>query len=473
MAKDGVKKGFFFYFGLFLLIILGVVSILFIVMMFMPKTSILGLQYFTNHSAIRVDATTDEAKTQINFDAPNFSSVVINSNFASVYVQKNNEFERNGIYFVNNSKGFVSSKKANNFEYKAIIEDGVLKISVTEEQAFLYFSKDVRIVFQISNETINPLSNKHLSINTSSGNVYIGGTYVAGHSHSLLLGGVEIETSKGSINFSTLAPNNYPYLYLKTRSGDINIGLPSLRADEALFIETTNGDISATKIESPNTISIASNRGKISISDINANVNFKVVDAYIQIANVIGNVDFAYSVGKFNAAVVKINRVDGDFNATDAKSTYFELGSVQGKAVIETGSGNIVIKKTIFTNWQLKTESGKIQAEINTDATNVNISTQKGRLEVTLPNNFSAITIENQSGITNLNIPNKGKYKITFKYYESGDDFKLEDFKFDNVNLNLDVEKTNPMLLEQGGSNQSTLTLKCNKQINFNWKQSA
>ena len=107
MAKDGVKKGFFFYFGLFLLIILGVVSILFIVMMFMPKTNILGLQYFTNHSAIRVDATTDEAKTQINFDAPNFSSVVINSNFASVYVQKNNEFERNGIYFVNNSKGFV------------------------------------------------------------------------------------------------------------------------------------------------------------------------------------------------------------------------------------------------------------------------------------------------------------------------------------------------------------------------------
>ena len=288
-----------------------------------------------------------------------------------------------------------------------------------------------------------------------------------------MLGGVENETSKGSINFSTLAPNNYPYFYLKTRSGDINIGLPSLRADEGFVIETTNGDISATKLESPNSILIASNRGKISISDINANVNFKVVDAYIQVANVIGNVDFAYSVGKFNAAVVKINRVDGDFNATDAKSTYFELGSVQGKAVIETGSGNIVIKKTIFSNWQLKTESGKIQAEINTDATNVNISTQKGRLEVTLPNNFSAITIENQSGVTNLNIPNKGKYKITFKYYKSGDDFKLEDFKFDNVNLNLDVEKTNPMRLEQGGSNQSTLTLKCNKRINFNWKQSA
>ena len=57
MAKeksDKVRKGFFFYFGFFLLILVAVVLIIFVVMMFMPGTSILGLEYFTGEGTNHV-----------------------------------------------------------------------------------------------------------------------------------------------------------------------------------------------------------------------------------------------------------------------------------------------------------------------------------------------------------------------------------------------------------------------------------
>ena len=57
-------------------------------MMFMPGTSILGLEYFTGEGTNHVLATTDESQTQINFDQPNFNSVEIDAGYASVSVRR-------------------------------------------------------------------------------------------------------------------------------------------------------------------------------------------------------------------------------------------------------------------------------------------------------------------------------------------------------------------------------------------------
>lgn len=472
MANDGVKKGFLFYFGLFLLIILGVASVLMIVMMFMPKTNILGIQYFTNSSAIRVDATTDESKTPINFDYPNFNSVVIVTNFANVTIQKNNEYDRNGIYFVNQSRGFVEAKKANDFEYKVELKDGVLNISLTEEKAFLYFSKEVEVVFQISNENINPLSNKDVSIYTQSGDVSIGGNFGGGQNHALRLGGLTVESGKGSIGISTYAPNDYPSFSLKTTSGDINIAHPSLRSTH-MDLETSSGDISATKLECPNSVNITSKKGKVSISEVSGSANFEIVDTYVKIATIQGTADFTRSAGKFNSADVNISLVTGNFVATEAANSDFNLGTIRGEARIETTSGNIAITGKVFTNWTLKTTTGSITANINANATLVKISTEKGKLTLTLPSAFSNVTIANKGGKTYLTLPNQGKYNLIFMYYESGDDFDLSTFDFSNVTLNKDVALANPMVIENGGTALSSLTLKCNDKIDFSWEGSA
>ena len=161
-GSDGsVKKGFFFYFGLFVLFIVAVMMVLFVVMMFMPGTSILGMQYFSSTQTIHITQTTDKNQTQINFNQPNFDSVEINAGYADVTIQKNNDYKQNGVYIVNNAKGFVTSADAVEFDYSAVIENGTLKISVTEPNGFLYFSKDVQIVLQISNESINRFNQNH------------------------------------------------------------------------------------------------------------------------------------------------------------------------------------------------------------------------------------------------------------------------------------------------------------------------
>lgn len=472
MAKDGVKRGFFFYLGLFLLILLGIASVLMIVMMFMPKTSILGIQYFTNSKAIRVDATTDEAETPINFDYPNFNSVVFVTDFADVTIQKNNEFERNGIYFVNKSRGFVSTKKANDFEYSVKLKDGVLTISLAEEKAFLYFSKEIEVVFQISNENVNPLADKNVSIYTNSGDVSIGGDYGAGQSHALRLGSLNIESGKGSINLSTYSPSDYPMLSLKTSSGDINVAYPSVSATH-MNIETTSGDISATKLGSSNGINITSKKGKVVVSEISGSVNFEIVNSYVKVATVQGTADFSASAGKFDSADVNIKLVTGNFIATEAANADFNLGTVRGTARIETESGDIVIDGKVFSNWILKTTTGSITANLNANATQVDISTEKGRLNITLPSAFSNVMIANKGGKTYLTLPKNGKYTITCKYYDSDDDFDLSTYDFDNINLNLDMPKLNPIVIENGSSAMSSLILKCNNIVDFAWEESA
>lgn len=472
MAKDGVKRGFFFYFGLFILILLGIASVLMLVMMFMPKTNILGIQYFTNSAAIRVDKTTDESQTAINFDYPNFSSVVINTNFADVTIQKNNEYERNGIYFVNRSRGFVTTKEANDFSYNVVIEDDVLKISLEEEKAFLYFSKEIEVVFQISNENISPLASKSVSICTSSGDVDIGGGYGAGQSHSLLLKDLNVETDKGSIYISNHGASNYSNLTLKTRSGDINIAHPSVKAG-VMSLETESGDISATKLESTNAINFTSNKGKISVSEINASANFQIVDTYVKVATIQGAADFTQSVGKFNSASVNIGLVTGNFNATEAANTDFNLGTVRGKAVIGTDTGRILIEGKVLSNWSLKTGSGRIEAEINQNANGVEISTEKGQLDIALPSAFSNIVIANNKGIANLTLVENAKYKIKFEYYDSNDEFDLATFDFKDINFNREVTKTNPLVIDAGGVSANSLNLKCSGKVNFNWTKSA
>lgn len=469
MAKDGVKRGFFFYLGLFLLILLGIASVLMLVMMFMPKTNILGIQYFTNSSVIRVDKTTDESKTSIDFDhGYNFSSVAITTDFAKVSVQKNNEFDRNGIYFVNRSRGFVSSKKANDFSYSVTIEDGILKISVEEEKAFLYFSKEVEVVFQIANETVNPLANKTVSVYTSSGDVNIGGGYAAGESHTILMNALVVETKSGNVNLSNYSTNNFSDISIKTRSGDISFSHPSIAATSSMWLETTSGDITATKLECP-IVYFTAKKGKITVSEISGSADFGIVDNYVKIGTITGSASFSRSAGKLDSADINIKLINGNLTATEAGNADFNIKTVRGKAQIETNSGNINVSDNVFSNWILKTNTGKISATINTNADGVLISTEKGFLSLTLHSGFSNIVIANKEGKTNLTLPEKGKYKITFKYYDSSDDFDLSKFNFKKVKINSDAELKNPFTINNGGSGESTLTLKCSGEVNFAW----
>lgn len=463
MAKDKVKNGFFLYFGLFLLIILAVVLIIFVVMLFMPGTSILGLEYFSNSNKILVTQTTDASKTEINFDSPNFSSVEINCSYANVYVQKNNELKRNAVYILNNSKGFVTSSNAKDFHYDVKIEGGVLKVSVSEQNAFLYFSKDIKIIFQIANENSNPLKNKSVKIKTTDGNVYVGGSVITGYSHDLDLSSLDIQTSGGSVFLSKHAPNSYNTLNVKTQSGDIIINDASISADNML-LDSASGNINVNEISSSNNINLNSEKGSITINKINGNVVSKCSNAYMQISDINGSIDFSPSSKSFASSVIKIGNVSGNFYATEARDTDFEISHIGNSAQIETSTGYIKIDDGIVSGSKIKTVSGEIDIKVASHASSVEVQSNKGNINLHLPEQFSSVTVANDVGQTYLYLPKDYGYTFYFSYFNTED---LEGFKFNNINLNLDIEKVNPLLVNSGGS---SLYVKCNKQVNFYWQ---
>lgn len=475
MAKDKVRKGFFFYFGFFLLIILAVVLIIFVVMMFMPGTSILGLEYFSNSaSSAPILKTTDESQTEIDFEyGRNFQSVEINATYANVEIRKNKEFSKNGIYILNNSKGFVTSKQASPFEYNVTIEDGVLKISVKEQSAFLYFSKDIKIIFQISNENVNPLSDKRVVIKNTDGTVDIGGPFNSGRSSALEIGSLEVDNKKGGILLTKLAPTAFEVLSLKTTSGDISLPSDTEVQATSLSIESGSGNISASTLKSANEVLLSSESGKITVGTIKGKMSARIKNAYMEIAKIDGDADFRPSADTFASSVVKLGEVRGNLRTPNAKGTRFEVGKVVQTVELETSTGDISITAPLTSGSKVKTNSGRIDASVGENASDVFVEAEKGTINLTLPKVFESATVANEKGVTNLSLVDSGAYNLTFTYF--GDEATVSDFKFDNVKLNKTLpewqELTNPLPINGGGN--GNLRLKCNKTINFSWRESA
>ena len=475
MAKDKVRKGFFFYFSFFILILIAAVLVIFVVMMFMPGTSILGLEYFTNSSQYRITNTTDESATAIDFKNPTFNAVEVNAGYAEVIVQNNNDFEQSGIYLINHSRGFVTSAKANDYTFSVTIEDGVLKINVSEQNAFLYFSKEVKVVLHVANNTeINPFNGKSIKITTTEGNVNIGGNVRNGYCHEIKVASLDVTSKLGNITISTLAPSSYDKLSLTTDSGDIKTGWEKLSAN-SMLLETGSGEININSITSANEITLNSTSGNISIGTVDGNLSSKFKDAYVTLGNVNGYWNFTPSEGVFSSSVIKVNSVGGDFIVKNGQNTKFEIGHIAGKAEIETSSGSVNIftenngvrdyTKGLTGYSIIKTSSGDINVNVATGSNSaINLDTKKGTINVSMSDNFYQLVVNNETSTTNILLPTIASVQINFYYYgqTTGDGFT-----FENVNLNLEgVEPTNPVVLNAG---INRIFVKCNRTVNFSW----
>ena len=163
-----MKRGLFFYLGLLLLIGFGFVLTCMVIMLFAPGTNVIGFQYFSNSFKEIVQETTDVSHTALDLTtADKYDEIEIVTGYARVRVEHGNAFDKSGIVFINNTKGFVKSVDAVNFGYTAVVETsnagGVeytkLKISTVEPKAFLHFSKDAQVVVHLADNESNPLSN--------------------------------------------------------------------------------------------------------------------------------------------------------------------------------------------------------------------------------------------------------------------------------------------------------------------------
>lgn len=469
MAKDKVGKGFFFYFGFFLLIVLAAVLVIFVVMMFMPGTNIMGLQYFTNSINKQITQTTDGK--DINFSSGNFSSIEINAGYTQVVFQKNNDFQQNGIYLINNAKGFATSKTANPFSYSVTMDDNrALKINITEQNGFIYFSKDAKLIIQISDTSANPLANTSLIVKNNA-TVNIGGAVSTGYTHDVAVKNLDISSGSGDIILSPHAPKKLGSFKAQTSTGEIFVSHDELTANETSFV-TESGKITATTLKSP--LKLSSGKGTVHIDTIDGNVDaYGCRDVFMGIGKINGSLSFdkeeeeAKTVSTLSSSVIKIGQISGNVFASAARGSRIEFGTITGYANVVTSTGSIKID-LLSADFNISSTSGNIEVAIASGVRKESlVFTQKGKLTIKLPENCSNVKIQNETGETYLNMLKNAGYTIKFTYFNSED---VSQFKFDNVSLNMDVEIVNPLKIFGGGNE---LRLACNKKIIFSWRESA
>ena len=69
MGQGQIRKGFFFYFGLFVLLLISVFLVCLVIMMFNPGKTVLWMKYFTDNNVYKYETTTDGSETPIDFSS--------------------------------------------------------------------------------------------------------------------------------------------------------------------------------------------------------------------------------------------------------------------------------------------------------------------------------------------------------------------------------------------------------------------
>ena len=247
MAQEGIKKGFFFYFGLFVLFLIAVFLIICVIMIFNPGKTILWMQYFTSSSAENVTKTTDTGEA-INFDT--ISRIEVDCSYADVQVKIDGDIGESCVRIENNAKGFATAEQARPFSYSVVNENGTLKIAVTEPVGFIYFSNDISITINIDSNYFNgeffpkySFDNMAFNIKTTDGNITFGS--VGFESQPFAPASITAKTTGGSIYLSeNMKFNNLSQISLETDNGDIRTQGNNLGEDLS-GIEVTDADLDA------------------------------------------------------------------------------------------------------------------------------------------------------------------------------------------------------------------------------------
>ena len=488
MAQEGIKKGFFFYFGLFVLFLIAVFLIICVIMIFNPGKTILWMQYFTSSSAKNVTETTDTGEA-INFDT--ISRIEVDCSYADVQVKIDGDIGESCIRIENNAKGFATAEQARPFSYSVVNENGTLKIAVTEPVGFIYFSNDISITINIDSNYFNgeffpkySFDNMAFNIKTTDGNITFGS--VGFESQPFAPASITAKTTGGSIYLSeNMKFNNLSQISLETDNGDIrtqgnNLGedLSGIEVTDAdVNLTTKTGDISLdlVKINTSGTLKIANDNGNVTISKLdvpNRNItetnqgdkeSYGIqMDSYegnYYIDTIIGDLSFSPSEDILGSPNIRIGTITGDMLVSSSIDANPDV-------TIETMNGNIY---SFGTNGNYIINNMKGNAVIDIESGSVDIKfveqTNNGTDVITSTNGAITIgfkgpidhemTVTSDSANIKFNFLNNVDF-VANAYVNDGDNSENNDMiDDDKLNVNIGNDTRNPAWVD---NNDTELT---------------
>ena len=448
MAGGKVKKGFFFYLLMFLILIVAFVGVCMTIMLFNPGKSVLGFVYYKNNKEILIEKTTDSSGTAINLADDSFSKINIDAGNVDVIVQNNDDFKKSGLYIVNNTKGFVKSSDLVKFEYSVEKSGGTLNVKLNSTRGFLNLSNDIKLIIHYGKIAENKLNNTILNIKTTAGSVNIGGGYNAGHCADVYPASVNIETGSGNVLFTKNATNIYRLIKIKTESGSVDLTqvVDKINTDETrndalratagdINISTKSGTIDLKKVASK--ILLSSETGTIRATEISASTEFKTYSSIIDIDKISGNVDFSNGSEIMSSCKVYIDEITGNLNVPQSRDSEFVVKKIGGNVNIHATNGNIVLgteKDPLSKSVYVETVNGNVTTYL-TGSSSRFFKTEKGNINVTYPSAIRGYTsIETDKGTTNVVFGKDSAVKFEFRLKN-----ETEENKFDLGNVYFDI----------------------------------
>lgn len=453
MAKEGksVSKGFGFYLMIFLIALVFAFIAIVVAMVLMPKTKILGLQYFTYNDTATIDKFNTQVKNEDGediYEDLSFSGIreaVINCGSSDVIILPSAN-DKSSIKFVQQASGFAKAK--DNVEYIYSVDyqsykKGILKIDVKEPAGFLNFSDNMAIEISVAKSDIHILS---FNITTTSGNVQIG---VGGVETSdiLYLYDCMINTNSGNIVINDKGQVRGD-LNIKTQSGNFESKYENM-APNACVLSTKTGTFKFKSIAKTRAgfVDASMGNGTLSFDKIMTDLKIGGDNFKLNGETIGGSLDSSNRT--YNKATINLNRVDGDVSMPFAKESSISIHSIGGQTYIETTKGNVTIGGEVIK----KNDDGKLPRERSGLSKQSLISTQSGKINVIVNdieptthyfNTISGeITLEFPTAVQSQNYVTSetGKVNVNiFSYYELVFMFENRAGAFRKLSDNLEID---------------------------------
>jgi len=502
MGQGHIRKGFFFYFGLFVLLLITVFCICLVIMMFNPGKTVLWMQYFTGEGKYEFVEKTNNEDVSTNINWESVTELEINCTYSKIIVERNNDraMPKDGVYIYNNAKGFCASSDVVPFETKVSLNGTKVKIDVTEAKGFLYFSKDIKIILHASTARDLDFKRINLIANTTDGDIDIGGTN-AKDGREVSLASLKAKTEKGNIqiskNFNTYSLNNGEKpLSLTTTKGIIHSAKEisitnkdgtqktlkgiALSCDAEIIVNG-KGKIEVDAFKMPsNNLSLICQNGIILVNHITA-VETSVVCEHgnHRFGEIMGNLSYKNANDFILAPVIKIGYIKDNFylSSVNGKESAPEINidEIGGAVSVIADKGNFVVGKANGT-LDITSKRMGINVVLAKDYNKtVKIINEFAPITLGFAGNVpSIISIENKTGEITINLTKTAKFRAEMNTNPDSQDAEstlLED-KFITVNVGnelLENQTKNPLVVNKGSN---ILKIKTNSGVKFNLVES-
>ena len=390
MAKSGksgkkMAKGFGFYLLMLILLIVVAFFIIVGIMMFAPKTVILGYQYFYIGDSKTLTTTTDKSATSLDFSTT--TKIVVNAHNSRVSVVMDPKIEKAQVVIVAKANGFSSASDNVELSYSVVYEDSVLKINVTEPEGFLLFSNDLQVIIKSPVSSEYKFENTAFDIKTTSGSVTIGNAKGSDSKSLVDIDDLSIKTGSGSVELNDGLDLTIKNLAISTGSGSINFNYKPLEKDDMKTLEianetvlaTSSGAIDLKKVvlkmgeNADKTLTLKLGNGSANITSLRGSINLIASSASLKVGEMYGDLTANETSDTINASQIYAEKVHGSVSLPCLKASNVTLVYVSEQINIETTSGNVTIGKgnlgiTLPTTY-IKTTSGTINAIVGYQAT--------------------------------------------------------------------------------------------------------